>query len=75
MSEILEYDLKVKLKKATGHEFAWGKEPHQVYFGTIFYLKKADWQHVEGPYALSKDHVQSGEFGEWLRAGMVYVKA
>mgnify|MGYP000347118280 FL=1 len=74
MQEVLEIEQKLKLRQATGHEFVYGSQKDQVYYGDIFYLKKASWDHVEGPYSLKKEHVQSDEFRAWLNAGMVYVK-
>lgn len=73
MSDILEISQDLKLVKATGREFTWGNQSHQILYGEIFYLKKDHWDHVEGPYSLKKKHVQSGEFREWLNAGMVYI--
>ena len=76
MSEVVEIEVKVKLRPAELIDFAYGKKPDDLHFGRIFYLKKPNWDHYEGPYSLNKEnHVATGYFREWFTAGMVWVKA
>ena len=75
MSEVVEIEVKVKIRPGVLVDFAWGKGSNDLNFGRIFYLKKPEWDHFEGPYSLNREnHVVTGQFRSWFKAGMVWVK-
>ena len=75
MSEVVEVSVKVRLRPAVLIDFAYGDGPNDLRFGEIFYLKKPNWDHFEGPYSLNKqNHIATGHFRAWFKAGMVWVK-
>lgn len=68
----MEATIKLKLRKAVRNDFATGSKVADLVFGTIFFLKRESWEHVEGPYSLAPHHVE--HLAGWFKADMLYVK-
>lgn len=76
-SKPIPVHLKVNLLPANREDFISGD---QVLYGEIFFLKRKSDGNFEGPYTLKTCHTEilkgntTSDFGDWLKAGMVYKK-
>lgn len=64
--------VQLKLKPAKREYFKWG---HSVQWGTIYFIKRPRDSEFEGPYLLRPEHIENETFNQYLRDGVVWVKA